>query len=57
MNIGIIGVGTVGEALIKNIEKNKELIKARCGKEIEVKEDELYFSKYPFLRDLIWWRN
>ena len=36
MNIGIIGVGTVGEALIKNIEKNKELIKARCGKEIEV---------------------
>ena len=36
MNIGIIGVGTVGEALIKNIKKNKKLIKARTGKEIKV---------------------
>lgn len=25
--------------------------------EIEIKEDELYFSEYPFLRDLIWWRS
>ncbi len=24
--------------------------------EIEIKEDELYFSDYPFLRDLIWWK-
>jgi hypothetical protein len=28
----------------------------KSGKEIEVKEDELYFSEYPFLRDLIWWK-
>ncbi|MCB4758102.1 MAG: hypothetical protein LGB71_03085 [Sulfurovum sp.] len=26
------------------------------GKIVEIKEDELYFSEYPFLRDLIWWR-
>jgi adenine specific DNA methylase Mod len=28
----------------------------KSGKEIEVKEDELYFSEYPFLRDMIWWK-
>jgi len=36
VKIGIVGVGTVGEAVIKNLEKNKELIKARAGKEIKV---------------------
>ncbi len=36
VKIGIIGVGTVGEAVIKNLEKNKEIIKARAGKEIKV---------------------
>jgi len=25
--------------------------------EIEIKENELYLSEYPFLRDLIWWRS
>ena len=41
--------------------KIKQRFKDRCifldgNKEIEVKEDELYFSEYPFLRDLIWWK-
>ena len=36
VKIGIVGVGTVGEAVVKNLEKNKELIKARAGKEIKV---------------------
>jgi homoserine dehydrogenase len=36
IKIGIIGVGTVGEAVVKNLEKNKEIIKARAGKEIKV---------------------
>ena len=25
-------------------------------REVEIKESELYFSDYPFLRDLIWWK-
>lgn len=36
IKVGIIGVGVVGEAVIKNLEKNKNLIKARAGKEIKV---------------------
>ena len=36
VKIGIVGVGTVGEAVIKNLEKNKDIIKARAGKEIKV---------------------
>ncbi|MEO1958420.1 MAG: homoserine dehydrogenase, partial [Nautiliaceae bacterium] len=36
IKIGIIGIGTVGEAVIKNLEKNKEIIKARAGKEIKI---------------------
>ncbi len=36
VKIGIVGIGTVGQAVIKNLEKNKELIKARSGKEIKV---------------------
>ena len=36
LKIGIVGVGTVGSAVIENLEKNKELIKARAGKEIKV---------------------
>jgi len=41
--------------------KIKQRFKNRCifddkGKEIEIKEDDLYFSDYPFLRDLIWWK-
>ena len=36
VKIGIVGVGTVGSAVIENLEKNKELIKARAGKEIKV---------------------
>jgi len=36
VKVGIVGVGTVGEAVVKNLEKNKELIKARAGDEIKV---------------------
>ena len=41
--------------------KIKRRFKDRCifkdsENEIEIKEDELYFSDYPFLRDLIWWK-
>jgi len=36
IKIGILGVGTVGSAVIKNLEKNKEIIKSRAGKEIKV---------------------
>ncbi|WP_276711005.1 homoserine dehydrogenase [Campylobacter rectus] len=34
MNIAILGVGTVGEAVAKILLQNKKLIAARCGKEI-----------------------
>ncbi|WP_456478955.1 homoserine dehydrogenase [Nautilia sp.] len=37
VKIGIVGVGTVGESVVKNIEKNRDLIRARAGKEIIVK--------------------
>ena len=36
IKVGIIGVGVVGEAVVKNLEKNKDIIKARAGKEIKV---------------------
>jgi len=49
---------------ISNISgwKIKQRFEGRClfidgKKEIEIKEDKLYFNKYPFLRDLIWWRG
>jgi adenine specific DNA methylase Mod len=48
---------------ISNISgwKIKKRLKDKCvfldeDREIEIKEDELYFSEYPFLRDLIWWK-
>lgn len=34
MNIAILGVGTVGEAVAKILLQNKKLIAARCGEEI-----------------------
>ena len=34
MNIAILGVGTVGSSVIKILQKNKDLISARAGKEI-----------------------
>jgi len=37
VKIGIVGVGTVGMSVVKNLEKNRDLIKARAGKEIVVK--------------------
>jgi homoserine dehydrogenase len=37
VKIGIVGVGTVGLSVVKNLEKNKDLIKARAGKELVVK--------------------
>ncbi len=36
VKIGIIGVGTVGESVIKILEKNADIIKARSGKKIVV---------------------
>ena len=36
VKIAIIGLGTVGQAVLKNLEKNKDIIKARAGKEIKV---------------------
>ncbi len=36
LKVGIIGVGTVGTSVIKNIQKHKELLKKRTGKEIEI---------------------
>ncbi|MSN95695.1 homoserine dehydrogenase [Campylobacter sp. FMV-PI01] len=34
MNVAILGVGTVGSSVVKILKKNKELIKARSGVEI-----------------------
>ncbi len=36
VNVGIIGVGTVGESVAKILQSNKDLITARAGKEIRV---------------------
>ncbi len=36
IKIGIVGIGTVGSAVIKNLQKNKDLIKSRAGKEIKI---------------------
>ena len=37
VKIGIVGVGTVGESVVKILEDNKDIIRARSGKEIIVK--------------------
>lgn len=34
--IGIVGVGTVGESVVKVLQRNRDIIKARAGAEIEV---------------------
>ena len=36
INIGIIGVGTVGTSVVKILEKNRDIISARAGKELRV---------------------
>ena len=38
VQIGIIGVGTVGESVAKILEENRDIITARAGKEIRVKK-------------------
>ena len=38
VQIGIIGVGTVGESVAKILEENRDIITARAGKEIVVKK-------------------
>ena len=37
VKIGIVGVGTVGESVVKILEENKDIITARSGEEIIVK--------------------
>lgn len=37
MRIALLGYGTVGSGVVEVLEKNRELISARAGKEIEVK--------------------
>ena len=37
IKIGIVGVGVVGESVVKILEDNKDIIRARSGKEIIVK--------------------
>jgi homoserine dehydrogenase len=37
VKIGIVGVGTVGKSVIKILEQNRDIIRARSGKEIIVK--------------------
>ncbi len=36
IRVGIIGVGTVGSSVVKVLEKNRDIITARAGKEIRV---------------------
>ena len=36
IRVGIIGVGTVGRSVVKVLEKNQDIIRARAGKEIRV---------------------
>ncbi len=38
INVGIIGVGTVGESVAKILRDNRDIISARAGKEIVVKK-------------------
>ncbi|PAF48036.1 homoserine dehydrogenase [Helicobacter sp. 12S02634-8] len=38
LNIGIIGVGTVGESVVKILEENREIIRARAGVNLVVKK-------------------
>ena len=37
IKIGIVGVGTVGQSVVKILEDNKDIIHARSGEEIVVK--------------------
>jgi homoserine dehydrogenase len=36
IKIGIVGVGTVGESVVKILEENRDIITARAGKELKV---------------------
>ncbi len=36
IRVGIVGVGTVGKSVVAVLEKNRDIIKARAGKEIKV---------------------
>jgi len=38
IQVGIIGVGTVGESVANILEANRDVISARAGKEIVVKK-------------------
>ncbi|WP_457596580.1 homoserine dehydrogenase [Hydrogenimonas sp.] len=38
IKVGIVGVGTVGESVAKILERNRDIITARAGKEIVVKK-------------------
>lgn len=36
LRVGIAGLGTVGSGVVKLLQKNKDIIAKRCGKEIEI---------------------
>ena len=38
INIGIIGLGTVGQSVVSILDKNREVIKSRIGKDIFIKQ-------------------
>jgi len=41
---------------IKQRFSNSAIFIDESGNEVEIKENELYLSEYPFLKDLIWWK-
>jgi len=52
MNIGLIGCGTIGQGVVKVIEKNKELIKNKTGIELNLKAiADIAIDKIPLSKD------
>lgn len=37
LKVGVVGVGTVGASVVKILEENREMITARCGRDVIVK--------------------
>src|ERR1044071_4286086 len=36
LRIGLVGIGTVGQGVYKNLEKNADLVAERCGIRLEI---------------------